>query len=79
MMIRVYRLLPTTRRVTLQREESKILHRLTAAPITVEFDANGFAEVSEETASRLEAAGLATRSAVGFGATSIREGRRKAA
>jgi hypothetical protein len=59
-MVRVYRLLPTTRTVTM--------------PVTVEFDANGVAEVDEATACRLESAGLATRAAFQFATSSIREG-----
>jgi hypothetical protein len=58
-MTKVYRLPPTTTRVTL--------------PVVVEFDGNGRAEVDASTADRLEAAGLATRAAFKFAATSIKD------
>jgi hypothetical protein len=54
-MITVRRVLPSTRRVILSREDSGNI----AAPITIDFDDDGVAVVCQETAERLQAAGLA--------------------
>jgi hypothetical protein len=77
--IKVRRLLRSTRSVALKRESSTILGREIAPRQTVVFDDAGEAIVDETTAKRLEGAGIASRSARQFGASMISQGRRKAA